>query len=158
MMQLGARSYWEQFPQAPEVVVLFLPGESFFSAALQQDRTLIEDGMERRVILATPTTLIALLRAVALGWRQEEVAKNSQEISELGKQLHDRIRVFVEHFEGVGSALKRAVETFNKAQASLESRVLPGARKFKELKATTSEDIVEVEPIDEVPRTLSASE
>jgi DNA recombination protein RmuC len=158
MNQLASRSYWEQFPQAPEVVVLFLPGESFFSAAVEQDRTLIEDGMERRVVLATPITLIALLRAVAYGWRQEDLAKNAQEISDLGRQLHDRIRTFVSHFEGIGSALRRAVDTFNKARGSLESRVLPGARKFKELKATTGEEIVEVEPIDEVPESLPASE
>ena len=158
MTQLGSRGYWEQFKQAPEVVVLFLPGESFFAAALEQDRTLIEDGMEKRVVLATPTTLIALLRAVAYGWRQQEVEKNAEEISELGKQLHDRIRTFVSHFEGVGSALRKAVDTFNKARGSLESRVLPGARKFKELKATTGEEIVEVDPIDEVPGTLSSPE
>jgi DNA recombination protein RmuC len=158
MNALASRSYWEQFPDAPEVVVLFLPGESFFSAAVEQDRTLMEDGMEKRVILATPTTLIALLRAVAYGWRQEGLAKNSQEISDLGRQLHDRIRTFVAHFEGVGSSLRRAVENFNKARASLETRVLPGARKFKELKATSGDDIAEIEPIDEIPGSISPSE
>jgi DNA recombination protein RmuC len=154
MNQLGARSYWEQFPQAPEIVVLFLPGESFFSAALEQDRTLIEDGMEKRVVLATPTTLITLLRAIGYGWRQEELAKNTQEISDLGRQLHDRIRAFVAHFEGIGSSLGKAVETYNKARASLETRVLPGARKFKELRAASSDDIMELEAIDEVPSAL----
>jgi DNA recombination protein RmuC len=155
MNQLASRGYWEQFGQAPEIVVLFLPGESFFAAAAEQDRTLIEDGMEKRVILATPTTLIALLRAVAYGWRQEDIAKNAQEISNLGKQLHERIRTFVGHFVGVGSALRRAVDSFNGARASLESRVLPGVRKFRDLGAATGEEIVEVEPIDELPTTLS---
>jgi len=158
MNQLASRGYWEQFNQAPEFVVLFLPGESFFAAAAEQDRTLIEDGMEKRVILATPTTLITLLLSVAYGWRQEEIANNAQEISDLGRQLHDRIRTFTSHFEGVGSALRRAVDTFNRARGSLESRVLPGARKFKELRAATGEQIIEVQPIDEVPGLLSASE
>jgi len=158
MNALASRSYWEQFPDAPEVVVLFLPGESFFSAAVEQDRTLMEDGMEKRVILATPTTLIALLRAVAYGWRQEGLAKNSQEISDLGRQLHDRIRTFVAHFEGLGSSLRRAVDNFNKARASLESRVLPGARKFKELKSTSGDDIAEIDSIDEIPGSISPLE
>lgn len=156
MNQLAARSYWEQFNPAPEMVVLFLPGESFFAAALEQDRTLIEDGMEKRVILATPTTLIALLRAVAYGWRQERMEKNAQVVSELGKQLYDRVRTFLEHFEAVGNALRRSIENYNKAVGSLESRVLPSARRFKELGAATGEEMIDLEPIDETPRTLAA--
>jgi DNA recombination protein RmuC len=158
MNQLAVRSYWEQFDPAPEMVVLFLPGESFFAAALEQDRTLIEDGMEKRVILATPTTLIALLRAVAYGWRQEQLERNARAISDLGKQLYDRLRTFVEHFEGVGSALHRAIENYNKAVGSLESRVLPSARRFKELGAATGAEILEAEPVDESPRALAAPE
>jgi DNA recombination protein RmuC len=158
MNQLAARSYWESLDSQTELVVLFLPGESFFAAALEQDRTLIEDGMEKRVILATPTTLIALLRAVAYGWRQEQVARNAQEISELGKQLYDRIRTFVAHFEGVGSALHRSIENYNKAVGSLESRVLPSARRFKELGAAPGDEITHVEPVDETPRALAAPE
>jgi DNA recombination protein RmuC len=158
MNQLAARNYWEQFTKAPEIVVLFLPGESFFAAAAEQDRTLIEDGMEKRVILATPTTLIALLRAVAYGWRQEDIAKSAQEISDLGKQLHDRVRTFVGHFQGMGTALTRVVNSFNEARASLESRVLPGARRFRDLKAATGEEIEAINPIDSLPAALSPSE
>ncbi len=156
MNQLGAKKYWEQFDKAPDFVILFLPGESFFGAALEQDRSLIEDGMEKRVILATPTTLIVLLRAVAYGWREVQLAQNAQQISDLGKELYDRIRKFTEHFEGVGSALRKAVDTYNDATGSLERRVLISARKFKELGAATGEDIPEVESIEEKPRALAA--
>ena len=156
MNQLGAKKYWEQFDQAPDFVILFLPGESFFGAALEQDRSLIEDGMGKRVILATPTTLIVLLRAVAYGWREVQLAQNAQQISDLGKELYDRIRKFTEHFEGVGSALRKAVDTYNDATGSLERRVLISARKFKELGAATGEEIPEVESIEEKPRALAA--
>jgi DNA recombination protein RmuC len=158
MNQLASRGYSEQFDFSPEVVVLFLPGESFFAAALEEDRSLIEDAMERKVILSTPTTLIALLKAIAYGWRQERMAQNAQAISELGKQLYDRIRTFVGHFESVGGALGRAVDSYNKAAGSLESRVLPSARRFKELGAATGEEIVVIEPVDESPRALAIPE
>ena len=152
MNQLAKREYWEQMGGHPELVVMFLPGESFFSAALEQDRTLIEDGMEKRVVLATPSTLIALLRAIAYGWRQEQIKKSAQVVSDLGRQLYDRIRTFLSHFEEIGSALKRAVDSYNDAAGSLASRVLVSARRFKELGAATGGEIGEVPPIDEVPR------
>jgi len=155
MNTLSGKKYWEQFAATPEFVVMFLPGETFFSAALEQDSGLIEHGVLNRVIPASPTTLIALLKAINYGWNQEKLARNAQQISELGKELHDRLRLLAGHIASVGIGLDRAVESYNKAVGSLESRVLVSARKFAELGASVAEDIPELEPIETTARALS---
>ena len=155
MKTLAGKNYWEQFESTPEFVVMFLPGETFFSAALEQDPGLIEHGVLQRVIPASPTTLIALLKAINYGWNQEKLARNAHEISALGKELHERLRLLAGHITQVGANLDRAVESYNKAVGSLESRVLVSARKFVELGAPAAEEITELEPIETSARTLS---
>jgi len=155
---LSRKSYWDAIQPTPEFVLLFLPGETFYSAALEQDPKLIEDGVTDKVLIATPTTLIALLKAVSYGWRQEQMAANAEEVSSLAKTLYDRLRVFTNHFDDIGRNLDRALDAYNKGVRSLEARVLVTARKFKERGAIAGDDIEIFEPIDKAARPLSLDE
>jgi len=158
IQQLGSKNYQQQFESTPEFVVLFLPSEAFFSAALSQDSSLIEKGVNQGVILATPTTLIALLRAVAFGWRQEALTQNAREISEIGQELYSRLGSFAGHVQKLGRSLKTAVADYNKTVGSFESRIVSGARKFELLGAAPdSASIPESEGIESIPRELRSS-
>jgi DNA recombination protein RmuC len=151
--QLSGKTYWTQFQPAPEFVVLFLPGDPFFSAALEYKETLVEDAARQKILVATPSTLIAILKGVAYSWRQEKLAKNAEEIRQLAAELFDRIVTLQTHFNDVGRSLGKSVEAFNRCVGSLESRVYPSLRRIRELGATTAEEPPEPECLDAVPRT-----
>lgn len=155
--ELSLKSYWEQFAQTPEFVVLFIPGEQFLSAALDQDRGLLEYAFQQKVILATPTTLVALLRAVAYGWRQEKMEANAQEIRKLGEELFNRIATLTEHLGKLGKSLEGSVGHFNKVVGTLDSRVLPSARKFTELGISDEKKPLQnVEQIEKLSKQIGA--
>ena len=156
--ELSKKAYWDQFAGAAEFAVLFLPGESFFSAALEQDRSLMEDAMANKVFLATPTTLMALLNVVAHGWRQQEMAENAERIGEAGKELFERLVKFVEHFSGIGDGLRRAVKAYDGAVGSYEARIQPAARRLADQAAIAAKELPEVPAIDGPTRMLGPAE
>lgn len=148
MNGLGSKAYWEQFEESPELVVMYLPGETFFSCAIENDPGLIEDGSLRKVILATPTTLIALLKAVAYGWQQEQVATGAREINRLGREIYERFSVVADHIAKAGANLSKAVEAHNDAVRSIETRLMPSFRRFRDLGVSTSRELPEA--MDEI--------
>ncbi|WJW76658.1 DNA recombination protein RmuC [Thiohalobacter sp. IOR34] len=150
--ELSAKAYWERLPNTPDFVVLFIPGDQFLSAALDIDPQLLEDALASKVVLATPTSLVALLRAVAYGWRQVALAENAERIRELGEELYQRLGVFSEHLAKLGKSLDSSVNAFNKAVGSFDSRVLPGARKFVDMGIAAGKDGKRPEQIERAPR------
>ena len=156
--ELSAKAYWNQFPNSPEFVVLFIPGDQFLAAALDNDPSLLEDALKSRVILATPTSFVALLRAVAYGWRQSALAENAQKIREVGEEMYARLATFAEHFVNVGKGLDNAVGNFNKAVGSFETKLMPGARKFIEMGVAAKKELPEPEPIERAARELTRPE
>jgi DNA recombination protein RmuC len=155
--KLGAKGYWDQFSSSPDFVVLFLPTDAIFLGALEQDAQLIEFGVRERVLIASPLTLIALLRAAALGWRQERLTINAEEISKLGRELYDRARTFADKFEAIGTRLDGAVKAYNEAVGSYDTRVMVSMRRFKELGAATGDDIPPVALVESVSRPLQSA-
>jgi DNA recombination protein RmuC len=156
MDKLASKSYWEQLGNSPEIVVMFLPGETLFSAALQSDLSLIEYGLAQRVLLASPITLIALLTTIAHTWRQEALNDNYREVAALGREFYERLARFAEHFDDVRRKLDGAVHSYNQAAGSLESRVMVSARRLRDLDVTTEPELPLIEPIDTVPRALKS--
>jgi len=158
MKQLASKSYWKEFEQSADFVVMFIPGEPFFAAAADRDGSIIEDAMQEKVVLTTPSTFIALLRAVHYGWRQEQLTENARQISDIGKELYRRMSTLNEHFTKLGKAISSVNEYYNNSIRSLETRILPQIRRFKDLGATEANDIPTLEPVEQAPRTLNVPE
>ena len=158
LQNLSSKAYWDQMATAPEFVIMFIPGDCFYSAAIEQDPALFEEGVAQRVIIATPISLIPLMLTIAHGWRQERLAGNAQKISELGKSLYHRLLTLTDYFNEVGSALGRAVQAFNQAVGSMESRVLVAARRFNELGSVSKEEKMELSSVNQLPRTLQPAD
>ena len=158
ILKLSAKSYWSELPCTPEFVVMFLPNEAMYSAALQELPELMEEGVSKKVLIATPTTLIALLRAAHFGWHQERLAENAQAISEQGRELHSRLASMFDHWSGVGAALGKATERYNQAVGSFERKVRPAVRKLEDMGAGSEKPVVVLEPVEERPRVLSPEE
>jgi DNA recombination protein RmuC len=156
--ELAGKAYWEQFKDSPDFVVLFIPGEQFLAAALEIDHKLLEDALAEHVILATPSSFVALLRAVAYGWRQEALAKNAEIIREVGQELYTRLAIFSEHMAKLGRSLDSSIDTFNKAAGSFDSRILPSARKFIELGISAKKEVTELDPIERTTRRIEPPE
>lgn len=156
--ELSAKAYWQQFRNAPDFVVLFIPGDQFLTAALDHDRSLLEDALASKVILATPTSFVALLRAVAFGWRQEALTENAERIRELGEDLYQRLGTFAEHLVKVGKSLDASVSAYNKAVGSFDTRILPGARKFTELGISAKTEVAELEQIERTARNVQSGD
>ncbi len=155
--ELGRKSYWEQFEHSPEFAVLFLPGDQFLSAALAESPDLIDVALKQRIIVTTPSTLMALLKVIAYGWRQSRVTENAREIRELGQDLHKRLGVFVGHLQKVGRSFGSAIDAFNSAVGSMERNVMPQARKFSELGATADAPIDPVDQLEKAVRSLTST-
>jgi DNA recombination protein RmuC len=156
--ELAGKSYWNQFSHSPDFVVLFIPGEQFLSAALEIDHKLLEEALAQHVILAAPSSFVALLRAVAYGWRQEALAKNAEIIREIGQELYTRLATFSEHLAKLGRSLDSSVDSFNKAVGSFDTRVLPGARRFIELGIDTRKPVPEPDQIEHTTRRVESRE
>ncbi len=157
--KLGGKDYWSALPEAPDFVVMFVPGEAFYAAALEAEPDLFEQALRQKVLITTPATLIALVKAIAYGWQQEKIAENAQKIAENARELYERLKTFGEHMDGVGRGLRQAVERYNRAVGSLESRVLPAARRFEGLEVTPqAAELPAVSTVENTPRGLQAPE